>query len=442
MRSPSALKPSCSISRRWLRLGSRFSPSSAPSVTSFLSAVNSVLSLAEFTAFTRLGVKSHWFASIRIGRWPAMKRDSLTFARSVVIFAAWVLLILLAGTLFDLGAAGYPLARLAAFDYNEARFLVDLTNRGLNQLVALSFTVVAIAVPLTANLYSLKFLDFFIKDRINAAVLTLVVVADLVSFWNVYSLKQDYIPFILIYLAFGLLLLCLCLLFPYLLYVFRFLHPHTLLLRLEDEIGSALNWVARPGATRQMDRLVAKRRLVAAGLEHIANIGVRSIEPVDRATAISSVLTLERVGGAYWALESRLPLSWYQVEPTLLQPFSSQAVAEISTNHTCLEMMLFWQLRGIMSAAIPPTPAVADSAARDLRQLGMSAPARADPALRELVIDYFNTFIRLALTRHDAHTAFTLFDHYREYAQALNADDPARVFHTTLFFAYFDPAPS
>src|SRR5438045_9285575 len=123
-----------------------------------------------------------------------MKRDSLTFARGVVAVAAGVLLIVLAGTLIDLLSAGYPPARLAVFDYNEAHFLVDLTNRGLNQLMALSFTVVAIAVPLTANLYSLKFLDFFIKDRINAAVLTLVVAADLVSFWSVYSLKADYIP--------------------------------------------------------------------------------------------------------------------------------------------------------------------------------------------------------------------------------------------------------
>src|SRR5207248_1099451 len=125
------------------------------------------------------------------------------------------------------------------------------------------------------------------------------------------------------------------------------------------------------------------------------------------------------------------------IEPSLFQAFSTQAVAELSTQHTWLEMMLFWQLRGIISAAIPRTHDVADSAARTLRHLGLAAPARADPALRDLVIDYFNTFIRLALTRKDAHTAFSLFDDYRQYAEGLNAEDPARVLQIAYYFEYY-----
>ena len=366
-----------------------------------------------------------------------MKRDSLTFARGVVTLAAGLVLVLVAVTFIDLRAAGYPLARLGIFDYNEAHFLVDLTNRGLNQLMALSFTVVAIAVPLTANLYSLKFLDFFIKDRINAAVLTLVVAADLVSFWSIYSLKLDYTPFLLIYLSFGLLLLCLCVLFPYLLYVFRFLHPNTLLGRLENEICDALDDLPRAGAGSPPHGLAAHRRLVAEGIENIANIGVRSVERTDRATAIASVTTLERVAHRYWAVKSRLPEAWFKADAHLFAGFSSQAVAQLSEQRTWVEMLLLWQLRSILSAAVPRTHDVADNAARALRHLGMAGPARADPAVRELVVDYFNTFIRLALTRRDAHTAFALFDHYRQYAETLNADDPSGVLQIAFYLTYY-----
>ena len=35
------------------------------------------------------------------------------------------------------------------------------------------FTTVSIAVPLTANMYSLKFLEFFLKDRVNSGMLLL-----------------------------------------------------------------------------------------------------------------------------------------------------------------------------------------------------------------------------------------------------------------------------
>jgi hypothetical protein len=366
-----------------------------------------------------------------------MNRDSLAFARGVVRLAVWILLVIAAATLIDLIAAGYSPAKLAVVDYAGAHFLADLTNRGLNQVMALSFTVVAIAVPLTANLYSLKFLDFFVKDRINAAVLTLVVAADLVSLWAVYALKQDFIPFTLLYLSFGLLIVCLCVLFPYLLYVFRFLHPNTLLRRLENEICDALDTIGKPGAGLRQDRLAARRRLVAGGIEHIANIAVRSIERTDRATAIASMVTLERVAHAYWAVKSDLPTSWFQADPNSFQGFSTKAVTELTTHHTWVEMMLFWQLRCVMSAAAPRTHDVADTTARALRHLGLSAPARADPAVRELVIDYFNTFVRLALTRHDSHTAFALFDHYRQYAEALNADDPSLVLQIAFYFEYY-----
>ena len=366
-----------------------------------------------------------------------MKRDSLTFARGAIAIAAVVLAVIVVSTVIDLSAAGYASGRLNVFDYNSAHVLVDLTNRGLNQALATAFTVVAIAVPLTANLYSLKFIEFFVKDRINAAVLSLVVCSDLVSFWAVYSLKADYIPYFQIKLDFALLLLCLCVLFPYLLYVFRFLHPDTLLLRLENEICGAIAAVGRPGAGLRLDRMAHDRRLVAEGIENIANIAVRSIERTDRATAISSVVTLERVALAYWAVKGTLPTSWFQTDAGLFQGFASETVAELTANHTWVEMAFFWQLRGIMSAAVPRTHDVADTTARALRHLGLSEPARADAAVREMVIDYFNTFIRLAIVRRDSHSAFGLFDHYRQYAEALNAGHPALVLQIAYYFEYY-----
>ncbi len=366
-----------------------------------------------------------------------MKPDSLTVIRGALVVAAVVVVMVTVSTLFDLSASGYAPARLGIFDYNDARFLADLTNRGLNQLLAVAFTVVAIAVPLTANLYSLKFLEFFVKDRVNAAVLTLVVCSDLASFWAAYSLKADYVPYFQLYLDLGLLFVCLCVLYPYLLYVFRFLHPNTLLRRLENEICDTIRAVAVPGAALRQDRMAVQRRLVASGIEHIANIAVRSIERTDRDTAIASVVTLERVARAYWDVKNRLPTSWFQTDSYSFQGFASKTVADLTVKHTWVEMTVFWQLRGVMSAAVPRTHDVADTAARALRHLGLAAPARTDSAVRQMVIEYFNTFIRLALTRHDAHTAFALFDHYRLLAESLNADDPALVLQIAYYFEYY-----
>src|SRR3972149_2136919 len=123
-----------------------------------------------------------------------MKRNVLILARGVVLMAAVMLLIMVAGLILDLSSGLYPLGKLAALNAAEARHLNNALNRNLNQLLAVAFTTVAIAVPLTANMYSLKFLEFFIKDPVNAAVLTLVVFSALSNTWMGYSIKDDFVP--------------------------------------------------------------------------------------------------------------------------------------------------------------------------------------------------------------------------------------------------------
>ncbi len=360
-----------------------------------------------------------------------MTRNTLILVRGVIVMAVVILLVIAVGLFVDLSAWHYAPGKLTTFNYTENRFLADVTNRGINQALAIVFTVVAIAVPLTANLYSLKFLEFFIKDRVNAAVLTLVVFADLASLWVIYSLKEDFLPSFQTHLSFGLLSLCLVVLFPYLYYVFRFLHPNTLLERLEEEIYADLRAARRPA------HAVSNRRQVAEGIEHIANIAIRSIDRADRSTAIESVLTLERVARAYWSHKPGLPAAWFQAEQSFFLGFSSQAVDAFTAKRSWVEMKLLSQLRQVLSAAIPRVHDVVSSIAKTLRKLGLDETARRDSALRELVMEYFNTYIRLAITRKDARSVFILFDQYRNFAEALNADDPALVEEIAYYFEYY-----
>lgn len=359
-----------------------------------------------------------------------MNSNQRNFALGVLAMAAVMALIIGVGTFADLARVG--VGQLGELSYTEARLISDLTNRGLNQLLALTFTVVAIAVPLTANLYSLKFLEFFIKDRVNAAVLTLVVLADLASFWLIFSLKEDFTPRFQLTLSFGLLLLCLAVLFPYLHYVFRFLHPSTLLNRLEAEINTAV-----AAARGWPERAAGYRKVVADGLEHVANIGVRSVERTDRATAIESIFTFERVARAYWAQKEQLPPPWFVADPEAFRGFSTRTVDEFTESRTWVEMKLFSQLRGVMSAAVPRTHDVADTVARALRHLALEPTPRANEAVRELIVDYFNTCLRLAIGRRDSHTAFTLFDNYLQYAVAINAEQPKFVQELAFYFDYY-----
>src|SRR3990172_3704907 len=160
-----------------------------------------------------------------------MKRNALLLIRGVVIMAAVMLLITSAELAFDLAGSGLSFSQMIAFNIDDARHFNNALSRNLNQLLAVTFTTVAIAVPLTANMYSLKFLEFFIKDPVNAAVLTLVVFSALSNTWMGYSIKDDFVPVFQMHAVLMLVITCFSMLFPYLYYIFRFLHPNTLLAR-------------------------------------------------------------------------------------------------------------------------------------------------------------------------------------------------------------------
>lgn len=361
-----------------------------------------------------------------------MKHSIWRFVLGVFGLAGTMLLLFAVQLAIDLIAQGYRFSSLASYDINEFQHLNNLYNRGLNQLVGVVFTTVAIAVPLTANLYSLKFLEFFIKDPINPVVLIFVTLTNTANTWIGYVARHDFIPLTGLQITSVMTLLCYALAFPYLYYIFRFLHPDTLLERLENEVTAQLAI-----ASRQPAHADAARARVAEAIEHIANIAVKSVDRIDRNTAIESVLTLERLLKAYWEIKPHLPPAWFTADQGFFLGFSSAAVDDMTTSRTWVEMKLYGQLYQVLSAAVPRMPELTSTVAKTLRKLGIVSATHNDQAMRELVVEYFNTFLRLALNRRDARSVFTVLNEYRLLAEALNGDYPELGQEIAYYFQYY-----
>ena len=351
---------------------------------------------------------------------------------SVVAVAAGMLGLSALLTWPDLARAGVAVAHLAPMSLEEAHGLNMLVNQKLNQLLGSYFMTVAIAVPLTANMYSVKFLDFFMKDRVNLGVLGLVVFAAVMNGWTSYLTRGHFVPGLALHASFGLLIVCYAAFIPYVFYVFRFLHPNTLLHRLEHQFEEALDAVL-DGSTH----LARERARVSEAFEHIASVANRSLERSDRSTAIESTTALERMARRYWLLKGRLPADWFRAEPQLFLGYSSAAVDELSASRIWVEMKLLTKLRSIMSVAVPRTHDLASSLAKTLRRLGLEPPATSDPALREAVVEFFNTFVRMALVARDPRTVFIVFDQYRLFAVAMNPRYPSLVLEIAFYFTYY-----
>lgn len=351
------------------------------------------------------------------------------FVRGVLLLSLGMVALFSVGLLFDLSAAGVSPWQLTQFDVVQARHLNNLLNRNLNQLVAVVFTMVAIAVPLTANLYSLKFLEFFIRDPINAAVLILVAVVAMFNTWAGYSIGDTHVPYVELHVAFWSTLVCFAVLFPYLYYVFRFLHPNTLIDRLQEECVDTMQaGLKQPGPNR------AK---LATTIENLCNIAVRAVERGDRNTTLDVLAALEGVSRAYTDFKARLPEKWLHAEQDFFLGLSSRAVDDLTASRSWVEMKVFAQLLQIFSAASPKMPDITAACAKSLRKLAGQPAMLADPVVRELAIDYFNTLIRLCLNRRDLRALLNLFDQYRMLAAALYQAAPADVLLIARYFEYY-----
>ena len=363
-----------------------------------------------------------------------MNDNALRFLRMILYIVMGALGIFVVQTVAELLFTEHSLPRLSSLTPAEARILVDLLNGKLTQAMSILFIVTGMAVPLTANLYSLKFLELFIRNPVNMTVLLFIIFANLSGLWTSYSLTPAAVPRVQLALMLGLTMVSLLLILPYLIFVFRFLHPRTLLSLLEGEVKASLRTARLAGKAEE------NREPIAETLEHIANISVRSVDRFDRNTAIERVLTLERIARHYWKGKDNLHPSWYQANQNAFLGFSSMALEEMTASRSWMEMKLYYQFFETLRAACPRMPELTSAIAKSLRKLGLEPASLENPALRELTIEYFNTFIRLSLNRRDVRSVFIIFDQYRTFAETLEGKFPKEVSEIAYYFKYYGEA--
>lgn len=338
-------------------------------------------------------------------------------------------------TILSLVFTPATLGRIFTLTADDARFLMNGLSRNSNQLLAIIFTTIAIAVPLTANMYSIKFLELFIKDRVTQIVLGVFILALPHSTWIMLIIKNDYVPIFSLSVSLVLLVLTPTLLITYLYYLFRFLHPNVLLSRLEKEIDFEFE-AARRKPTQAAARAHAASQLV----EHIASIAIRSVDRSDRSTAIESVFALKRLMKTYWQKKGTMPRAWFIVDSRALRSFSREMVLEISESRRWMEMKILSQMREVLSAAIPRMHDLVNAVSDASSELGAEKDVLSDEALTELFMEYFNTFIRLAINRRDQRAVFTLFNQYRTFAETLCDTRPEILLEIAFYFQYYAQA--
>lgn len=360
-----------------------------------------------------------------------MTKSALYYLAMVVFSIFGILTIIFAvEATISLYSLGVDITKISQIDYRTANDFARYMGGDFSRLLGIAFTTISIAVPLTANMYSVKFIEIFIKDKLNAFVLFLFVFSELHNTWLVFNIRADFIPVGHLYLSLFLAVLDFSILIPYLFYIAKFLHPTTLLYRLESNVKKQLDDAAKGKKINIWQ--------IEAELEHIANISIRSIDRMDRDTALESVVVFKRMLKYYWKIKDKMPESWFHVERNMFLGFSKAAISDLVKTRTWFEMKIHSKLRDVMSASIPKVHDIVSKIANTTKDLGLIDAA--NPDLRELTIEYFNTYLRLAINRKDARSVYTIMYQYRNYAEGINHIDSQSVQEIAYYFEYYAQA--
>ncbi len=286
-------------------------------------------------------------------------------------------------------------------------------------VLGLSLTVVAIVVQLAAQRYSPKIADLFMRDWVNVGAFAFMVVSCIyVVLVPIFAEGSD-IPDLAVAAGPVLAVVNFALLLPYFAHVFAFLQPDNIITKIELAAKRSIR-----KAQKERKHFEQTRHHVADSVERIADNCLAAVGQSDRGLALHSVRTLERLLCDYLGAKAKLPHGWHEVHPSYFYALSKEFYAEIVAQKTWVEAKTLMEFDHVVRKALGPMPELVSQLASSTRAIGEAALAADDSDALELVIRFFNTYIRHALNARNVRAVYNILYQYRLLSGAVMTHEP------------------
>ena len=296
-------------------------------------------------------------------------------------------------------------------------------SRAYNVLVSLVITSIALAVPLTANMYTPKLIDIFISDRVNVTVLTFFVLSAAHAIWTAQATWDQgplrdvggFYPRIALWVGFETMTLGWAIVIPYFLYVLRCLHPGNIISRVSAQVTNQFDRIPREpdGAFEEVQVDLEQQ------IQHMGNVMLRAVDRADRDVTLDSIHALQSILERYQLAKRDLPPGWYKVPDHLFIGASKEGIQLLRDQRIWVEQKCLHQLALAYNSTLTKMQDAISSISYVSRQLALHADTQNDAGTLNLGVRYINTFIREAIKRKDVHAIFDIFHQYKELANEL-----------------------
>jgi len=318
------------------------------------------------------------------------------------------------------------------FSAPMVRSLASSFASAYNTQIALLLTFIALAIPITANLYTPKLIEIFVRDRINLIVLCSCAFLSAHALFSM-SLSFDswtaQLPFTLtvLFAVCGWLILL-----PYYFYVLSFVDPLTIIKRVHRRLQEALE-----DAARGRDPVRYSQRRVNLRIINLGSVLLRAVDRADRDVTFDAihthVLELERVR----SVKPRLPPAFFEVDNAILVGASDDAIRLLSEGRVWMEHRLASQLILAFKGMLGKMPDGVSAISAAVMHAAHREAREGDPEVFRLLVRVMNTFTREAIKRKENATAYNVVFNYKLLIKLLLADAPALVPRLVEHFCYY-----
>lgn len=350
----------------------------------------------------------------RLVRGPIVAFIAISLATAVLVIVAFRIQGVPAGALVN------PVDWLRTLDRELAFEIVSGGAQLLAAILAIAITVVAIVVELAANRYSHRITSLFVREPVNIIVMSFFVVATVQSLWIALSLGEDVaietMPNAGLLISMALVTLALLTLLPYFAFVLSFLSPVNVIQLIRYEAVGKLKFDSPESIERSKQRL-------QDGIDDLQDIARRASQLSDRAVAMFSINALTDILRHYQSTMATLPEAWFEISESVSNDpdfvsINANTIREIEKEGTWVEVKIMRQYLDLISDSNPSSRDTTYLIAINTRRIGIAA-IEDRPALVELCIHCFNSYLRATINNDDQRTSYYIMNQYRAMAEEL-----------------------
>lgn len=304
----------------------------------------------------------------------------------------------------------------------------------LAAILGIAITVVAIVLQLAAQRYGTRLIDLFLEDRANRAYFFFMVCTLLYAILITFAIKKSFFPDYSIRSLMILTVVEIACLPPYFLYVFKFLTPTNLLSSIQENSQSSV----RSGTERKnYINLKKYQRDVANAIEQVTDTALSANSQMDRNLGLMAVNQIREILLDYLELKKKLPTPWFLVSDDFFIGISSVFYREICQKRLWVEAKALMDMELIYKSCIRNMPDAISAIAHNTRIIGETAIKNRDDHLLEIIVQFYNTFLRISLNDQNQRAMFNLFYQYKLLASSVMEYNEGLTQKIFFYFKYY-----